>query len=188
MRKERVQGEIVEVSTGRLVIDLPDGFTLPPDGSVEVPGTLHARLVVDLGDGFTMPMSGTFEVPGTPEFMYDVAFRYRWFEGRFDVVEVRVKGLEDFTVTGEVLRKIPVERILRDYLATTVRPPREFADLGDELVRVAAVYRIAYLAHQPPVQAVAEQLGLPASTAAKKVMAARRVGLLPPTTQGKAGV
>jgi hypothetical protein len=146
--------------------------------------------LVGLGEGFTVPAHGQFTVPGSTDFMYDVTIRFRWWEGRFDAVEVNVCGLEDFSVTGEVLRKVPIARLLREHLATTVKGPRPPGRADgvdhDNLLRVATIYRIAYMAYEPPVQAVAEQLGIAPSTAAKKVIQARRTGLLPPTTPGKA--
>jgi hypothetical protein len=147
--------------------------------------------LVGLGDAFTVPATGQFTVPGSSDFMFDVTIRFRWWEGRFDAVTVTVDGLEDFTVTGEVLRRVPIARLLREHLAETVKGPhqRRRADSADQddLVRVATIYRIAYMALDPPVRAVAQQLGLPVSTAGKKVIQARQAGLLPPTTPGKAG-
>jgi hypothetical protein len=144
--------------------------------------------MIDMGGGLTLPTGGIFSVPASSEFMYDVTIRFRWWEGRFDAVSVHVDATEDFTVTGDVLRRVPVARLLREHLAGTVRIPKGFGkDFDDELVRVAAVYRIAYVAHEPPVQAVAEHLGISTSTAGKKVMAAREKGYLPKTTRGKAG-
>jgi transposase len=48
------------------------------------------------------------------------------------------------------------------------------------------VYRIAHAAGRPPAQAVAEVMGVPRSTAGRWIMRARRAGLLPPTSPGKA--
>jgi hypothetical protein len=152
------------------------------------------EFVVDLGGGFTLPALGAFTVEGDASFMYDVTIRYRWWEGRFDAVAVHVDGREDYTVTGEVLRRVPVERLLRGHLAGSVRIPerlelrsKDAAGELAELAHVAAIYRVAYLVHEPPARAVAEQLGISISTAGKKVMAARQAGFLAPATQGKAG-
>jgi hypothetical protein len=151
---------------------------------VETSSGLH----IDLGGGLTLPAGGIFSVPASADFPYDVTIRYRWWEGRFEAVAVHLDAREDNTVTGEVLRRVPVARLLREHLAATVRIPKGFAkDADDELVRVAAVYRIAYMAHEAPVQAVAEHLGISTSTAGKKVMAAREKAYLPKTTRGKAG-
>lgn len=101
-------------------------------------------------------------------------------------------------ITTEQLRLIPVGRILAEGLATLVRmtvpvssgearittDPRP---LADDLSTVAAIYRIAYACGLPPTKTVAEMLGLPASTANKRVIRARREGLLPATTPGRAG-
>jgi len=56
----------------------------------------------------------------------------------------------------------------------------------DHFERVAAIYRRAYALHQPPTKAVATELGITSSAAAKQVSRARDKGLLPPTTPGRA--
>lgn len=151
--------------------------------------------VVDFGGGLTLPAEGWAEFAGGPDFP-NVRVFFRWAEGRFEAQEVHVKGHNGEPVTGEVLRKIPVERMLRGRLARQALPDRPDRKLSwpeffgeaveDDLREVAAVYRLAFAAHQPPVKAVAEHFGIPASTAGKKVMAARKAGFLPPTTRGKA--
>jgi hypothetical protein len=146
------------------------------------------KFVIDLGDGFTIPASGEFTVRPRQDFPFAVTIRYLWSEDRFNVTEVTVKARDGSTVTGEVLRKVPVERMLREHLSAIRKPRRRPSTaILDELLQVATIYGQAYVAHQPPVQAVAKQLNIPESTAAKKVMAARRAGLLRPTTPGKAG-
>jgi hypothetical protein len=138
-----------------------------------------------------MPAQGEFKVRAGPADMYDVTIRYRWHEGlcRMVATEVSVQGLADSAVTGDILRRIPVERLLRAHLPRTVRSAglhgRDEEDAG--LPWVAAVYRVAFVTLDPPVKAVAEQLGVSASVAANRVMAARRAGYLPPTKPGKAG-
>lgn len=49
----------------------------------------------------------------------------------------------------------------------------------DELQSVADVYRSAFKKSLPVQQTVAETLGIPLSTATKRIMAARRKGLIP---------
>jgi hypothetical protein len=144
------------------------------------------RLLLD--DGSVLDALGSFTVPGTDDFNYDVTIRYRYWEGEFDATEVTVSGREGWTVTGDVLRKVPVTRLLRTHLAGLAAGRSVAQGSDSELATVAAVYRLAYAFRERPVRAVADQLGIPASTAAKKVMKAREAGLLPPTTQGKAGV
>jgi hypothetical protein len=146
----------------------------------------RGRWVLDFGGGVRLPATGTFTI--TVDDHWDVTVGFRWFEGIWDAVEVTVDGREDFTVTGEVLRRVPVERLLREHLVSLMAKVPRLEGADADLATVAAVYRLAYMAHEPPVQAVATQLGLSQSMAGKRVMQAREDGLLPPTSQGKAGV
>ena len=131
--------------------------------------------------------AGTFTVEGHEDFRYDVTIRYRWVEGRFNADEVSVRGQEDFWVTGGVMRRIPCERLFRDHLTSLIATAlRATSDADDDAATVAAVYRLAYVSHEPPVQAVARHFGIPTSTAAKRVMRARERGSLSPTSPGKA--
>ena len=69
-------------------------------------------------------------------------------------------------------------------LAGKAKKGRPVSD--DELEQVADVYREAYRMGANPVVAVADALKIARSTAAKRVIAARRAGFLPPATAGKA--
>lgn len=66
----------------------------------------------------------------------------------------------------------------RELKGTRGRPPIS----REELEQAAAIYRSAAAR---PTQAVAEAMGLSARQATSRVQAARRAGLLPPTTPGK---
>ena len=55
-----------------------------------------------------------------------------------------------------------------------------------DLEKVAEVYSAALDAGEYPVLAVAKELGIPRTTAGKRVTFARLAGLLPPTTKGVA--
>jgi hypothetical protein len=152
----------------------------------------RGRPVLDFGGGIRLPATGTFMT--TFEDHYDVSIGFAWFEGQWDAGKVCVTGREGFTVTGEVLRRVPVERLLREGLVSLLREDisvmagvPSFQGREADLASVAAAYRLAYMAHEPPVRAVAAQFGLSQSMAAKRVMQAREEGLLPPTTKGKAG-
>ena len=57
-----------------------------------------------------------------------------------------------------------------------------------ELERVARIYADAFYSHQPPTKAVAGQLGITYSAAAKRIAACRRLGVLGEAEKGKAGV
>ena len=64
------------------------------------------------------------------------------------------------------------------------RPPLPLA----ELARVAEIYIAAFKAHEPPRRAVAVELGISPTAAAKRIASCREVGLLGPAERGKASV
>ncbi len=106
-------------------------------------------------------------------------------------------------VTSEGLHAIPVRRLIRNGVYRFLmdvnasgarellqRDPAELRAAGptEESLRVVAyVYRLAYLASDPPVVAVAQHFGLPRSTAGRWVQRARAGGFLGSTTSGRAG-
>ena len=108
---------------------------------------------------------------------------------RFIIYKVVVES--DAGVTSEALRAVPLDRLLTSHLVQQGgrRAAREWdaANKEQELAEVALIYTAAFAQRRPPVMAVAEALGVSRSTANKRVIAARKAGLLPPTTQGKAG-
>lgn len=114
-------------------------------------------------------------------------------------------------VTGEKLRRLPVERIIRSVLAAAAEdelgrsldwvpghqdafsealaignPASRWALTEDHLAEVARVYREAVASRErTPVNAVATHFGRPRPTAARWVQKARQAGLLGETTQGR---
>jgi hypothetical protein len=119
-------------------------------------------------------------------------------------------------ITGATLRKLPSPtRLMREALAVAagevralpdggaradfgghdvadferhVRRPRRGSPLSDEeLDRVAKVYRAALDRDEPATQAVADELHLARSTAARWVAKARARGILGPALPGRAG-
>jgi hypothetical protein len=106
-------------------------------------------------------------------------------------------------LTTDMLRKIPVSQILQRAKPSVLRKLRQIGvsvesepapvdrKLGgptDEMLHsVAVAYRVAHAFDQPPTDAVAEQFGLPRSTAGRWVSEARRAGLLGDALGTKAG-
>jgi hypothetical protein len=120
---------------------------------------------------------------------------------QYRVVEIRGDDL-----TAEVLRKIPIEAILRasaqsallrfEEVDGTVRseplaftpPPRLVGGPSDETLQVVALaYRSAVLFDDDPTETVAKRLDLPRSTAGRWVRLARDRGFLGEALPAKAG-
>jgi hypothetical protein len=99
-------------------------------------------------------------------------------------------------ITSDLLRRIPVAGIVAANTKVTVLYERESGrwqpvgterlDDEDEEHYVARIYRMASVGGYPPTKAVQEALGVAESTAAQKVMLARKLKLLPKTRPGKA--
>jgi hypothetical protein len=145
--------------------------------------------VVDFGGGIVIPVSGSFEW-SDKTLPYDVAGSYEYIEGRFELVELCYRSRAGGEViTGASVRKVPVDRVLRDHFAS--RPPRGkrrrlYRSVEDRLAEVARIYNLAYACHQPPTQAVATAFGKTQGAAEQLVIKAREQSLLGPTEQGKA--
>jgi hypothetical protein len=92
----------------------------------------------------------------------------------------------------EVLANIepnPVQTLLalRANLPERQRPRGKRGSSAAHLALVANIYREARARRDPPTRTVAETLNISHSTAAKRVAAARRAGLLEPTRKGSTG-
>ncbi len=127
---------------------------------------------------------------------YQVNFYVELEDGRYVCRSIECLQRMDWDppgppVTSATMRELPIGRLMADALAAQVGQLRHESEVidetSDELLRVAAAYRSAYAIGLPPTKHVAEKLGIPGSTATKKVMRAREVGLLGRTTPGKAG-
>ena len=118
-------------------------------------------------------------------------------------------------VTGGVLRKIPVQEMMREALALVAgevqsqgggvtsagfgsgraagfdenvrRPRRGAAVTDDQLRQVADLYRAALDRGDPPTQTIADEMHAARSTAARWVAKARAAGFLGAAVRGRAG-
>lgn len=89
---------------------------------------------------------------------------------------------------NEVLRRLDAGLPVGPVNTTDGRVEGPSAGSDEELQLVATTYRLAYLCGEPPVEAVAERLDVARSTANKKVIRARALGLLRPRPRGKRGL
>ena len=124
---------------------------------------------------------------------FPIEIHYQWDEHgrRFVIRKLVCESDEDPGITGWHLRQIPVDRIIARHLNLKGGgrgvPTWDGHVQEDELQAVAMIYKAAYANRMSPVVEVARQFQLSRSTANKKVIAARKAGYLPKTTQGKAG-
>ena len=127
-------------------------------------------------------------------------------DGRLVIDELCTRRRQgDPPITIEVLKSMPLVRIARRAATDpgiftglmkvsreagrTVSSPATIDELRalPEHEGTAVVYRLAFFLGESPTATVAEVFGLNRATAAKRVQAARRAGLLDPTTKGKKG-
>jgi hypothetical protein len=163
---------------------------------VNVSAKADLTSVVTLAPGH--PVAGVVTVAASgPDLPCDVELRAELERGTYVVTELRCTRRQGGPeVTGEVIRTVPVARILHagalkanklfgphaDPAALKAQGPTE-----ESLRVVAQVYRMAHLVRDNPTQAVSSALGLPHSTAARWVVQARRAGFLGPAERRKAG-
>lgn len=154
---------------------------------------------VDIGGGFSVWSPCAVVVTEDPSTPYDVKLELAIEDGRFEVQQLTATRKPGGPpLTTEQLRLVSVAKIAARAVAQVMpeivqSAPGAFQIGGeapspaDELEHVAALYRLAYVCGLHPIQHVADQLDIPKSTAAKKVIRAREAGLLGPATPGVAG-
>lgn len=125
---------------------------------------------------------------------WQLGAEFKSFNDRLDIASLTISPLDTRApITRRLLSELPLDKLFRDELAietehlaqflrnrkgTTAHPGR--AHQEDELRTVADIYIAAYKARSPVQQSVADALGISVSTAAKRIMAARRQGFIPP--------
>jgi len=133
---------------------------------------------------------------------WNVRIEYEDKNGRrFPVgVQIGAGGKTTEELTSRALREIPFATIFEEWLKATsnsratptvdpkVAGPLKGGPLPVEVLeKVAELYRSALDRGAPPNKFVAQELGISQSTATKRIVRARREGLLGPTTPGKRG-
>jgi hypothetical protein len=148
------------------------------------------------------PKGRPTSVIGLPDCQLYVAWDI--VHGRLEPVDVRVEAYPGETVTAETLRAIPFGRLIAEkrrsqeslhrYVARHAAEPERVKEAlrvadaaGANLEGVAALYREAHALGRSARQEIAEAFDISPSTAAKRIMAARKAGLLGPARPGKAG-
>ncbi len=158
---------------------------------MRITGTVPQREnpIIDLGHNLRVP---TFiDVQGTDVNGYDLTMKveYTPSSGRYECRTLTLTT-PDAEITGESLRSIPVQNILKDGVVSALSAvtalnmgviPQDVTEGGpttSALSWVSYVYRVALILGESPVQGVAGALNLPKSTANRWITRARDRGLL----------
>lgn len=96
-----------------------------------------------------------------------------------------------YPLTRTTLRDLPLDKLFKEVIAAEtkslarfkkrqkeLKPHQGRAHSGEELRVIAEVYAKAFEGHLPVQRTVAETLNIPISTAAKRIMVARKRGLI----------
>lgn len=109
--------------------------------------------------------------------------------GRIGISSLSISSIDGTTpLTRRVLRDLPLDQLFRKHMAIESKQlsktkRKETGHKGrthteDELHEVAKIYMAAFQAHRPVQKTVADMFGISVSTAAKRIMAARRSGYI----------
>jgi hypothetical protein len=129
----------------------------------------------------------TFRDANGSQWRVEVEFKAE--SGRIGISSLSISSVDGKTaLTRRVLRDLSLDQLFRGAMATeskqlSKRNRKATGHKGrthteDELREVAEIYMAAFQAHRPVQKTVADMLGVSVSTAAKRIMAARRSGFL----------
>jgi len=115
------------------------------------------------------------------------------FSGRVEICGLAIwADKPGYPLTRTTLRDLPLDHMFNDVIAAETKSLTRFrkhqkdlephqgrAHSDHELEVIAAVYSMAFNGRLPVQRTVAETLNIPISTAVKRIMAARKRGLIP---------
>ena len=127
---------------------------------------------------------------------WEVRFSVQMIADRLSIADLKITPVAPgYPLTQTVLRQLPIVEWEREafqeesaQLQTLTPLTQSLPHSGrrhsdDELRHVAQIYLTALNARLPVQKTVAETLGIPLSTATKRITAARRLGFLPPAAR-----
>lgn len=128
---------------------------------------------------------------------YYVSIHFVTVDGINRFVGYKVLSVDDSQITVELTRRIPLIKLEKEAkekafpkpkFNATLRGAQRGSTLPDDLLEeVAIIYKDALNYSVSPIKAVAKAFNISKSTAAKRVMLARKQGYLGKATRGKAG-
>ena len=109
--------------------------------------------------------------------------------GRLGISSLSISSTDNkIPLTRRILRDLPLDQLFRQHMTIESKQlsktkQKETGHKGrthtdNELHEVAKIYIAAFQAHRPVQKTVADMLGISVSTAAKRIMAARRSGYI----------
>lgn len=127
---------------------------------------------------------------------WNVEVELKTINGRKGISTLSISSVDGFTpLTRRILRDLPLDLLFHGHMAIESKQlssnnRKKTAHKGrthteEELQNVAEIYMTAFRAHLPVQKTVADMLGVSVSTAAKRIMVARKNGYIklekPPT-------
>ncbi|SDO49060.1 hypothetical protein SAMN04515671_1105 [Nakamurella panacisegetis] len=151
--------------------------------------------VVELCPGLLYPVGWdlTGAVESTPPILWSGRIEFNEQVGRYELRWLKVDAETGATVTGEVLRSIPVSQLIMQVVKPIDQKPmagpyaltselqarmREAGPVTETLQMVAWIYRVAFATGDSPTKRVATSFDIPRPTADRWVRTARDRGLL----------
>ena len=128
---------------------------------------------------------------------FDVTIKLKKIDGFIRLAGISIDPVGDFDLTVEMYRRVPIIELWKQAVKQSMPKPEFNATLtgaqrgstlpDDLLEEVATIYKDALNYKLSPIEAVAKSFSISKSTAAKRVMLARKHGYLGKATRGKAG-
>lgn len=128
---------------------------------------------------------------------FDISARIQLVGDVYRMVGFTINSVDLEQITVEQYRRIPLSKFMKQALSkvapkpeleVTLKGAQRGASLPDDLLEeVARIYKDSVNYGNSPIPAIAQSFGISKSTAAKRVMLARKLGYLGKAVKGKAG-